>query len=76
MTAPSRASSSRIGAPPISNMTRPVDTLEAVAMSKREARYRPTYRVAQNSNVPFPFPIRVSFPLGFVSEIATLYVKK
>jgi len=42
----SRASSSRIGAPPNSNITRPVGT-----------------RVAQNSNAPLPFPIRVSLPL-------------
>ena len=29
------------------------------------------YRVAQNSNVPFPFPIRVSFPYIFVSAYKT-----
>lgn len=29
---------------------------------------RETYRVAQNSNVPFPFPIRVSFPYIFVCQ--------
>lgn len=35
-----------------------------------------TYRVAQNSNVPFPFPIRVSFPFGFVNGATTLKFKK
>lgn len=42
----SLASSSRMGNPPISKITRPFGT-----------------RVAQNSNVPLPLPIRVSFPL-------------
>src|ERR1700722_1274381 len=61
----SLASSSRIGAPPISNMTRPVGTLET---KKRElkhnsrVRWESTCRVAQYSNVPFPLPIRVSLP--------------
>src|ERR1700676_5538540 len=64
---PSLANSSRIGTPPSSNMTRPLFTLTFCRSGKGVVlREEATYRVAQNSKVPFPFPIRVSFPCNRV----------
>ena len=59
---PSRASSSRMGVPPISKMTLPVGTLKKAVKILATPCNNDAYRVAQNSNVPFPFPIRVSLP--------------
>ena len=59
---PSRASSSRIGTPPSSKRTRPGATLARHLDNSARKKRQIAHLVAQNSNEPFPLPIRVSFP--------------
>ena len=58
---PCLATSSRTGTPPSSKMTLPTGAL--LLQLPLPPPSRRTHRHAQYSNVPFPFPILVSFPL-------------